>query len=254
MRGAGGSMMSATPAATTRASGVKGFMLTIALAVCSYGGGALGFVLPSASSSLMAAAAARGERTAVNTHGAATATVAAPARARPRSPFRLYAGEKTDFMDSIGGVGRELSTEEKIAALQKEVQAQAAMASEADEEEEEGEEEGEGGSGERGGDMAIPALKEEKEAEMEESSAAGFFSKDEDFSPEEGFVDEGKNILWPNPRRAAQLTLLAVVAQIAFIVYIIGLNAFLNAFPVYFQKFIDMVKSGDISQVRLPDL
>lgn len=53
---------------------------------------------------------------------------------------------------------------------------------------------------------------------------------------------QGKNILWPNPRRAAQLTLLAVVAQLAFIVYIISLNSFLNAFPTYFEKFIEVVK------------
>lgn len=62
---------------------------------------------------------------------------------------------------------------------------------------------------------------------------------------------QGKNILWPNPRRAAQLTLLAVVAQIAFIVYIITLNSFLNAFPSWFGKFVELVKSGDF---KLPSL
>lgn len=65
---------------------------------------------------------------------------------------------------------------------------------------------------------------------------------------------QGKNIKWPNVRRAAQLTLLAVVAQIAFIVYIISLNSFLNTFPEYFQHFVDLIKSGDLSQARLPDL
>ncbi|CAN0450861.1 unnamed protein product, partial [Hapterophycus canaliculatus] len=65
---------------------------------------------------------------------------------------------------------------------------------------------------------------------------------------------QGKNILWPNPRRAAQLTLLAVVAQLAFIVYIISLNSFLNSFPAYFEKFIEVVKSGGWSSFRLPDL
>ncbi|CAN0318900.1 unnamed protein product [Ectocarpus sp. 8 AP-2014] len=94
----------------------------------------------------------------------------------------------------------------------------------------------------------------ESEEEEESSGGGGFFSKNEEIIAEPGFVDEGKNILWPNTRRAAQLTLLAVVAQIAFIVYIISLNSFLNAFPLYFQKFVDIIKSGDWSQVRLPDL
>ncbi|CAN0471587.1 unnamed protein product, partial [Laminaria digitata] len=65
------------------------------------------------------------------------------------------------------------------------------------------------------------------------------------------FPPQGKNILWPNPRRAAQLTLLAVVAQIAFIVYIISLNSFLKAFPLWFEKFVEIVKAGDI---QLPNL
>lgn len=65
---------------------------------------------------------------------------------------------------------------------------------------------------------------------------------------------QGKNIKWPNTRRAAQLTLLAVVAQIAFIVYIISLNSLLNNFPEYFQHVIDLIKSGNVSQARLPNL
>lgn len=62
---------------------------------------------------------------------------------------------------------------------------------------------------------------------------------------------QGKNILWPNPRRAAQLTLLAIVAQIAFVVYIITLNSILNAVPTWFGKFVDVIKSGDF---KLPSL
>ncbi|CAM9968844.1 unnamed protein product [Ectocarpus sp. 12 AP-2014] len=238
--------MMAAARTTAKANRATGFLFTVALAMCSCGGVALGFVVPASSSALTAAAAAKSHRVAA----AATA-------ARPRAPSRLYSskeptgsGGATDFMDSIGGVGRELSTEEKIAALQKEVQAQAAAVAEAEEKEQDEKE----GAGE--GEVAIPAsMSVESEEEEEESSGGGgFFSKDEEFSAEPGFVDEGKNILWPNTRRAAQLTLLAVVAQIAFIVYIITLNSLLNAFPQYFQKFVDIIKSGDWSQVRLPDL
>lgn len=51
-------MMAAATTATARRA--TGFVLTVALAVCSCGGGALGFVLPSAASTA-AAAPARGK-------------------------------------------------------------------------------------------------------------------------------------------------------------------------------------------------
>ncbi|CAM9798000.1 unnamed protein product [Scytosiphon promiscuus] len=250
------------PATSTRGSSrATGFVLTVALAVCSCGGRALGFVAPPTSS--RAACAAAGQRVAA--HGAIRGRTTVAAATRPRVSFRLDSskgpssssggGGGTDFMDSIGGVGRELTTEEKIAALQQEVQAQAAMVAEIDEKEEDAAAAGPPKKGVVGRDeVAIPGTVGKDEKEEEESSAAGFFSGNDDFEAEEGFVDEGKNILWPNPRRAAQLTLLAVVAQLAFIVYIISLNSFLNSFPAYFEKFIEVVKSGDWSSFRLPNL
>ncbi|CAM9275693.1 unnamed protein product [Choristocarpus tenellus] len=56
------------------------------------------------------------------------------------------------------------------------------------------------------------------------------------------FVDEGKNIIWPSPRRVIQLTVLTVAAQVAFFVYIISLNSFLNSVPEWFIKFVEIVK------------
>lgn len=44
-----------------------------------------------------------------------------------------------------------------------------------------------------------------------------------------------------------QLTILAVVAQIGFIVYILGLNAFLNSVPIWFGKFVEAYKAGKFS-------
>lgn len=56
-----GGMMAAARA-TTRANRATGFLLTVALAVCSCGGGALGFVVPASSSALTAAAAGAHDR------------------------------------------------------------------------------------------------------------------------------------------------------------------------------------------------
>eukprot|EP00903_Cladosiphon_okamuranus_P021752 g19999.t2 len=148
-------------------------------------------------------------------------------------------------MDNIAGLGRELTTDEKIAALQKEVQAQAAKAAA----ELDGVETKEGMEGE-----VEAEAEEEAEGKEEEISTPWFFSKDEGFTTEPGFVDEGKNIKWPNTRRAAQMTVLAVVAQIAFVVYILSLNALLNNVPDYFQYVVDFIKSADVSQARLPNL
>eukprot|EP00752_Nemacystus_decipiens_P017852 g16008.t1 len=242
-------MAPTSPAVARRATS---FALTVALAVCSCGGVAQGFVVPSAASTVASPARSRAG---AKSHGADVAAKA-PTAPRQRAPFRLLSskgptpspGGGADIMDNIAGLGRELTTDEKIAALQKEVAAQAALAAETDEVKTE-EEAKEGGPD---AEMAIPAVEADKEEE--EESATGFFSKGEEFETEPGFVDEGKNIKWPNPRRAAQLTLLAVVAQIAFIVYIISLNSLLNNIPGYFQHLVDFIKSGDISQAQLPDL
>ncbi|CAM9523924.1 unnamed protein product [Ascophyllum nodosum] len=214
--------------------------LTLALGACCCGG-TIGFVAPS---TRMRWASALNWQRPVHRFGA----VAAPT-ARPRALPRLFSSKGppkpsggADIMDSLTGNEREMSTEEKIAALQREVQAQARVAEAMAEEEESvetGEEEGEEGS------MKSRATRKSETPSSPDSEPAT------EFVPPEGFVDEGKNILWPNPRRAAQLTLLAVVAQIAFVVYIITLNSFLNSFPTWFGKFVDLIKS---SEFTLPSL
>lgn len=58
---------------------------------------------------------------------------------------------------------------------------------------------------------------------------------------------QGKNIIWPDTRRVIQLSILAVVAQVAFIIYILGLNYLLNSIPVWFEKALESLKAGGAS-------
>ncbi|CAM9492873.1 unnamed protein product [Discosporangium mesarthrocarpum] len=182
----------------------------------------------------------RGAMEIVGTRFAQSAPSASAVLARPQSLPRLFSapdgspdGEGGEG-SGLGGIGgsdmdvadmfsqQEMTVEDKVEALRREVQSQSFVA---DEEE---------------------ANMSPLERAMQESNQDDDKIEKLGFQTDPDFVDEGKKIQWPNFRRAIQLTVLSIVAQVGFFLYIITLNAFCNSVPGWFGKFVEVIKGMDL--------
>ncbi|CAM9435224.1 unnamed protein product [Phaeothamnion confervicola] len=140
-----------------------------------------------------------------------------------REPIPMPAAPQS-FVDTLG-TERDMTMDEQLDAIRREIQMNAAQALE--------EARATGPVAETG---ATDAGGGSGNSSEEESSDADF----DKYRPP-GFMDEVNNILWPGPRRSAQLTVLTFVAQFFFVLWIIAINVSSKGLPFLLDNITDAV-------------
>ncbi|KAG5180105.1 hypothetical protein JKP88DRAFT_187472 [Tribonema minus] len=113
---------------------------------------------------------------------------------------------QSQFVDIAGA--KEMSLDEQIEAMRREVAEQAGEAAKEEE-------------------VVVPGGEELTDEDLDES----------DFPLPQGFVDEGKKILWPGSRRLLQLSVITLTAQVLFFFWIMAINDVSHNIPTLADNF-----------------